>query len=136
MVKYRHLNAYICIEVIVLEENKNYITYDENWQSVSESEYPVMREPTEVYSEKEYDNEVSKPRKRKLGAPKQLLITIQLILCVIIALAAFVLKSIGGEIYEMSRDWYYTQLNNSAIFDGKNSFEIDSLFGRATADEV
>lgn len=119
-----------------MEENKNYITYDENWQSVSESEYPVMREPTEVYSEKEYDNEVSKPRKRKLGAPKQLLITIQLILCVIIALAAFVLKSIGGEIYEMSRDWYYTQLNNSAIFDGKNSFEIDSLFGRATADEV
>lgn len=117
-----------------MEENKSYITYDENWQSVSESEYPVLREPTEVYAEN-YE-EIPEPQKHKPSAPKQLLITIQLVLCIIIALAAFVLKSFGGEIYEIAYNWYYSELNNSAVFDGRNSFDVNSFFGKATSDEI
>lgn len=117
-----------------MEENKSYITYDENWQNVSESEYPVLREPTEVYTE-DY-NDTPEPKNHKPSTPKQLLITIQLVLCIIMALAAFVLKSLGGEIYQTVHDWYYAELNNSAIFDGNNSFDINSLFGKASADEV
>lgn len=108
------------------EENRNQITYDENWQTVSCSEYPVIAQ-----SEKE------EPKlKQKNDSPKQLLITIQLILCIIIALTAFVIKSFGGNFYNLSREWYYSNLNDSAIFDDRDEFNLDKIFTLATEDEV
>lgn len=119
------------------EENKNSITYDEGWQNVSKSEYPVTA--SHNYSENE-DKETSNqnlPNKRKAkNSPKQLLITIQLILCILIALAALVIKSIGGNFYSAAQKLYYSNLNNSAIFDNSTDFNLKKLFGTATKDEV
>lgn len=119
-----------------MNEN-NSISYDENWQSVSSSEYPVVASHNFDDNESEPDEELQerqRPKQRK--PPSQLLLTIQLIICILIALAALVLKNIGGDIYAFTHDWYYSNLNNSAIFDGNSDFDINSLFGRATPDEV
>lgn len=115
------------------EENKNSITYDEGWESVTNCEYPVVGSAN---LEENEENEKQKEKKNKDNSPKQLLITIQLILCILIALAALVIKSIGGDFYAQAREKYYSSLNNSAIFDDSDNFNLNKLFGSATQDEV
>lgn len=120
------------------EDNKSSISYDEGWKSVSEAEYPQFVSENDGESD-EYintDYEKNNIARRKKDNPKQLLITIQLVLCILAALAAFALKSIGGEIYETARNWYYTNLNSSAIFDEGQNFDFNSIFGAATQDEA
>lgn len=120
-----------------MEDNKNFITYDENWQNVSTPEYPSVSEPEEDYSEyKEKIDQAPAPEKIKKNISKQRLLTIQLVLCLLIGLAAYALKSVGGEWYNQAREWYYTNLNNTAVFDSKNGFDINLLLGRASADEA
>lgn len=58
------------------------------------------------------------PEKRKdKNAQKETVIILQLVVCILIALAAFVIKSIGGELYSNIREMYYSNLNNSLIID-------------------
>ncbi len=118
------------------EENKNTITYDEDWKNVSVSEYPHTIEydtdKEEIISQKENREN----QKKKKDSPHQLLITLQLIVCIIIALVAFALKNIGGDIYSNVREWYYSTLNNSVIFEDDTNFNLDSFFGASTADEA
>lgn len=118
-----------------MEENRNTITYDDNWQNVTEPEVPLFHAPSNDNSLIEYSEPEETPPKEK-APPRQLLITLQLVICALMALAAFILKSMGGEWYSTARGWYYTQLNSSAIFEGGDSFSISSLFGKATADEA
>lgn len=120
------------------EENRNSISYNEGWKSVSDAEYPQLVSDSDGESD-EYinpDDEKINIAKKKKDSPKQLLITIQLVLCILAVLAAFALKSIGGEIYETARNWYYTNLNSSAIFDEGQNFDFNSIFGAATQDEA
>ena len=124
---YSHLNAYICIEVIFLQENKSSITYDKNWQQVSEPQICVTAPVNE-------DEQEEAPRVA-VPAGKPLLLTIQLILCILIGLAAFVLKSVGGTVFEDAKSLYQTQLTQSAVYDGKRQFDLSALFQKATADE-
>ncbi|MGN1432869.1 MAG: hypothetical protein ACI4XI_04110 [Ruminococcus sp.] len=112
------------------EENRNSITYDEGWESVTNCEYPV------VGSANLEENVKQKTPKKKDNSPKQLLITIQLIVCILIALAALVIKTIGGDVYAATREMYYSSLNNSAIFDNSDNFDLNKLFGSATQDEI
>lgn len=117
-----------------MDENNNNITYDENWQSVSETEYPVI---TSANPEDDAINDnIPIKKKARRNPPSQLLLTIQLILCIIIALAAFILKNMGGTFYGTAHDWYYSSLNNSAVFDGNSDFDLNSIFNKATPDEV
>ncbi len=118
-----------------MDENKNRITYDEGWQSATNYEYPKTSEIDDDEYEIEEQTESIREKKKK-DSPKQLLITIQLIVCLIIALAAFIIKGVGGDLYAAAREWYYTNLNNSVIFDGNNDFDLNSLFGASTKDEV
>ena len=115
-----------------MEENISTITYDENWQDVTEPEYPVILEPTEPFEGK------SEPEKTPRGhtAPRQLLLTIQLITCILLLLAAFAIKGIGGEIYQTAREWYYTQLNRSAVFEEYRDFDFSALLRISTPDEA
>lgn len=118
--------------MIFLEDNCSSITYDENWQSVAEPEYPVIREPSP--EPETYDDGFKQPR--QINVPKQYVVTFQLAVCLLLALAAFVVKGIGGEVYQTVREWYYTQLNSTVIFDKNDRFDLSTLFGKATADEV
>ena len=112
-----------------MEDNKNTITYDKNWQNVATPEYPKLNVP-------EPDNDGELPKPQRVGLPKQYLLTFQLIACILTGIAAFILKSAGGETYNAVRDWYYAQLNNTAVFDGYRQLDIDMLLGRATPDEA
>lgn len=121
--------------MIFLEENKNIITYAENWQNISEPEYVTA---ANGLNDAEYEAESSaEPAKKyKKTGPKPLLITIQLALCLLIAAAAFVIKGIGGDLYRNVRQAYYDELNRTLVFDGKHNFEPGKLFGKASADEA
>lgn len=110
-----------------MEENRSTITYDENWQSVSEPEAPVIIASETAETEAPHNARVP-------AAPRQLLLTIQLILCILLAVAAFALKNIGGEVYETARAWYTAALHDTLIFDGSGGLE--KLLPAATADEA
>lgn len=115
--------------------NRNTITYDDDWKSVSYSEYPKTTEDFDS-SEKEEKSLSSEKNIAKKDSLKQLVITVQLVCCILIALAAFLLNLFGGEVYAATRDWYYSNLEKSAIFDtGDNKIDLSNLFG-ATSDEV
>lgn len=121
--------------MIFLEENKNTITYDENWQNISEPEYITA---TDNARDMEYEkDDIPEPeRKRKKSGSKPLLISIQLVLCLLTAAAAFVIKGIGGDLYKNVRQAYYEELNRTLVFDGRHNFDPGSLFGKASADEA
>lgn len=115
--------------------NRNTITYDDDWKSVSYSEYPKT---TEDFDSSEEEEKSLSPEKNiaKKDSPKQLVITVQLVCCILIALAAFLLNLFGGEVYAATRDWYYSNLEKSVIFDtGDKKIDLSNLFG-ATSDEV
>lgn len=115
--------------------NRNTITYDDDWKSVSYSEYPKTTEDFDS-SEEEEKSLSSEKNIAKKDSPKQLVITVQLVCCILIALAAFLLNLFGGEVYAATRDWYYSNLEKSVIFDtGDNKIDLSNLFG-ATSDEV
>jgi hypothetical protein len=114
-----------------LEENKNSVTYDKNWQSVSEPEYPKLSEPEQENKESEEPPKLPKP-----NASKHYLLTAQLVICILISVSAFVLKSIGGETYSNIRELYYSYLDDTVIFDGESGFDINTFLGRATPDEA
>ncbi len=119
-----------------MSEQNSTITYDENWQNVSVPEYPVTVTEEECLDNESQESNKIPQKKNKENSPKQLLITFQLIVCLIIALAAFIFKSIGGDTYKAVKDWYYTQLNSTVIFDGGSGFDFDSVFGAGTPDEA
>lgn len=121
--------------VIFLDEKISTITYDENWQNVTEPEYPILKTDAEEDNPQENGIKLAKNREKK-PTPKYLLLTIQLFACIIIALAAFVIKSIGGELYEVTHSWYSYQLNNTAIFDSESGFDPHVFFAGATPDEA
>lgn len=50
--------------------------------------------------------------KAHLGKP---LLTVQLISCTIVLVAAVVLRFVGGELYGTVRDWYWKHLENSIL---------------------
>lgn len=117
------------------EENKNSITYDENWQSIAASEYATVCD--EDYEDEEKTSEPEQKPKKQSNAPKQYLIVFQLIVCIIIALAALVLETIGGDIHKTVSDWYYTNLNKSVIFNiGDDIVNLNRLISGATPDEI
>lgn len=122
-----------------MDENyrTNEITYDDDWQSVTTPEYA----DTVDYSDgEEQENEAdSAPKsKKRRDSPRQLLMIIQLIACLLVCLCAFALKSLGGDLYETVRIWYEKELNNELISDGElNSIDFSALLkNQSTADEA
>lgn len=114
-----------------MEENKNSITYDENWQQVSKPVYVTSRADE---SDEQPDSEPVSRGRRRSRMP--LLLTVQLALCLLMAAATFAVKGIGGDPYKQVSRWYRSRLNSVAIFDGRQSLDLSRLFSGATADEL
>lgn len=115
------------------DENRNNITYDDDWKNVTESEYPQVIEYEDDLTK---NHEKKKEIKKKKDINSQLLISIQLFICIIIAISAFIFKSVGGDLYEKTRTWYYTKINNSAIFDNESVFDLTKFTDSSTNDEI
>lgn len=123
-----------CTEVIFLEERQNQITYDENWQNVSEPEYPAVVSPA-GWAEPQASQPAPERKKRSLRSARQPVLTLQLAVCLLLGSAAFAVKGFGGEWYAQARAWYYENLNGTAIFDGSKQWDFQRFF-TATADEA
>lgn len=115
---------------------QNEITYDENWQTVSTPEYAqtVNISDDEDISSKEKAT-TTKPKKKR-DSPIQLLILIQLAVCVLICLFAYVVKNIGGDFYSDIRTWYYDNLNSTLVVDNDTEIDFTDILKNSTADEI
>lgn len=103
-------------------DNLNTITYADDWK---EAYTPVYKEE-EDYTPQEENTVVKKAKQHNLP----LLITIQLILCLLILASAFVIKTIGGDFYQSVRKWYYNNLNDEIIItESFETFDLDDIFG-------
>ncbi len=117
------------------EKNTNEITYDDGWQNVSYPEYSAAVEDEE--REKDDDENLLPPKAPLKPHKTQILVTVQLVICVIIAIAALLIKAVGGDFYKSVREWYYTELNKSIIAESNgDGYSLDEIFGTASDDEV
>ena len=62
-------------------DNRNTITYDDDWKSVSYSEYPKVSDELDS-DEKDRNSLSAENSDEKKNSPKQLVITIQLVCCI------------------------------------------------------
>ena len=118
-----------------MNENQGYttVTYDDNWQNVSVPETPVF--VREHDSDADVKGEEEKIKK-KPPHTRQLLLIIQLCLCILICIAAYAIKTFGGDLYENLRNCYYSELNKELIADfSTENPELSRLF-TATGDEL
>ena len=102
-------------------DNPNNISYADNWKKASNplrSSEPKSKPP---------EKNIPKIRE-KVGRP--LLTIIQIIICLLIVLSAFVLKLINTDIYSTVKNAYESELNNEIIL---NPYEnsLDKLFDTA-----
>lgn len=115
------------------EENfSNEITYEDGWKNVSEPEYSYSVKNDDTEPQKE--NPQLKPKKTHNS---QVLITAQLVICIVIVIVALIIKTIGGDIYSFASEWYYSELNKSIIAEGNaQDYKLSEIFGTATEDEI
>ncbi len=115
-----------------MDEHFDTITYDDNWQSVTQPEYPVFSDNADAE-----ENDRPPENKRRTKAPRTfLLLTVQLTACIVIAAAAITVKAVGGEPYEAVKGWYIEKLNDTAIFSEQSSLDLQRFFTFATPDEA
>ncbi|MGN0550391.1 MAG: hypothetical protein ACI4I4_00935 [Acutalibacteraceae bacterium] len=129
-------------------ERYDNIEYDESWQTTSSVRAkPARREPPgreriqrEAYRENspydestdEYDNEnyfepeqENKIRKVKVKQPlggTQRIIKLQLIICILAAIAFFAIKGLAPDLYVQLQSWYEENINSSIIITQTGSF--------------
>ena len=113
------------------EFRKDEITYDEDWQCFDE---PVVSE------QKQIDNcDVESDKKPENTKPKKMfpaLITIQLVVCLVIAFLVFMLKAMNSQTYAQFCDWY-NELMSDTLLSNSTFEDIDlSQYFEATTDQV
>lgn len=119
------------------------ISYEENWQSVSTPEYYTydpeadihMPDEDEEYGQTE-DIYVKPAKKQKSSNPW--LIIVQLVLCVVIFAAVYVMKEMDLDIFHTIKQWYNAEVNNSLIItENFNGFHFNGNgSGTASPDEA
>ena len=103
-------------------DNPETLSLNDNWQQVYN---PVRYEkPAETVEKSQQKKKIKKkPQSRPL------LIIIQIILCGIAVLSAYILQIFGGDLYKTVRKWYYDNLNAELIMsDTFENFSLDNLF--------
>ena len=118
------------------EKNKNEITYEDGWLDASYPEYstPTGNSESDEIQEKEPEKNSERAKKHR---NTQVLVTAQLIICILLALAALIIKTIGGDFYSNARQWYYGELNKSIIAESSGEdYSLSKLFGTSTDDEI
>lgn len=100
-------------------DNHTDISYEQNWKDAA---YPVRVEKHE-----DVTPEQAPIIKKKTRTGKPLLTIIQIVLCLLIVLSAFIIKTFGGDIYKNIKSIYETEIKNEIILNPyKNS--LDKLF--------
>lgn len=116
--------------------NSEFENFDDNWSTVTEptnDATPVNAD--EVYSEDIVNTKIdnSQPKRIKKSSP---VLFLQLLICVIILIGAFSIKTFAPEYYAAVKGVYDTEIKASLYFDGDVS-ELDySYLFAATPDEI
>lgn len=109
---------------------KDEIIYDENWQRFDE---PYKAEVVKTEADNEPENPQDEKPKEKKPIP---LITIQLILCFIIAFVIFILKAMDSDTYDKLSSFYNEQMRNTLV-SSQRFEDIDlSKYFESTPDEL
>ncbi len=113
------------------EYRNDEIIYEEDWQRV---DTPITaNDAGDTDTRTKRNIELKKP-KTKRGFPR--LITIQLVICLLIAFCVFILKAMNSDTYKNLCAWYEDMMSETLI--SNSTFEqIDlSEYLKATADEI
>ncbi len=78
-----------------------------------------MNEFNEYDEQQDITNQPKQTKKHSFGS--QTLIIIQLILCGLIIISAFMVKLIGGSVYAIVGTWFYDNYNNSVFTDTQDN---------------
>lgn len=111
-----------------MHENNNEIVYAEGFHTVDKRIEPQL-EPTPL------DEQPAPPEqpKRRLFP---VILTLQLVLCILIALSVFLLNITGSSLYDSFRSWYKAEMKHTLISDSFfETVDIPSLLA-STADEA
>lgn len=115
--------------------NKNDAIFDENWQTLGESETPLIVNDNNA----DEDTQDKKPKQKKKKKPKSkfvCLITIQLLISFIIIFILFVLKSMDSATYKKFANWYDAMMRNTIVSNETfDSIDLTPYFSSST-DEV
>ncbi len=112
------------------EYRKDEIIYDEDWQRFDEPS------TADVIDTKDNGVDVkTEPERKKKEKNPLSLITLQLVLCIIIAFVLFMLKAMDSDTYRTISEWYDEQMK-STLVSSKKFEDIDlSRYFEATFDE-
>ena len=98
------------------------ITVTDSEGFITSQQYAAEDESTDEYNDYSEEYENPEPtRKRDRNAPRETVLVFQLAVCILLAIAAFAVKSIGGELYNEVRTFYYNNINNSIIIETDNN---------------
>ncbi len=104
-------------------EKDGFITSQQYIPTGDESNQNSSSEQNEELPKKEK----KKPKQKDKNSSRETVLTFQLAVCIILAIAAYVIKSFGGEFYDNVKEMYYTNLNNSIIIDMQNDDNDDFI---------
>lgn len=113
---------------------KDEILYDEDWLRI---DTPVIVDKASENTQSEVtDSNKTQNRKEKKKRSFPALITIQLVICLILAFFVFMLKAMNSQTYKDFCDWYNDMMQDTVL--SNSTFEdIDlSEFVKATTDQV
>lgn len=82
---------------------------------------------TEQINENEIEIEPGITEEASPAPPKQIIVIFQLVVCIIIALILFTIRSFGGSLYETVREYYFVYMNNSLITEFGSDNDTQSM---------
>lgn len=120
---------------------KDNIIYDEDWLSV---DTPLTQEYKHPEEEPDSQKKTDKDKNPKSHKRFPALITIQLVLCMLVAFVVFMLKAMDSQHYKELCEWYSSQMQETIVSDSTfEDIDLSHYFDtadesdlKATADEV
>lgn len=117
---------------ILNEERKDTIIYDEDFKTVEK--VVVSHNEDEEKSEEVVTQE--KEQKGKTP-PKNMLVIIQLVICLVIAIAVFLFKTTDCEFYRNFVKWYKEEQDKTLISSQQiEKIDLNSMLFKATPDNA
>lgn len=123
------------------KERNDTITYDEGFYTeekvfVDRNRFENREDEIEQNYGKKEDLQGKKGRKEEKARGSKLIV-FQLILCLIIAIAVFLLKTTDCDFYRDFVKWYNAEQENTLISSDKmKNFDLNTLFSKATSDSA
>ncbi len=112
------------------------IIYDEGWQKVSVPQVfePVADEETDDIEKTEISEKKKEKKKKEHRFPA--LVSIQLVICIMIAVVAFTLKIMDSDVFSKLSDWYHNMSEVTLVPNSTfENFDLSSYLP-ATSDQL